>query len=45
MVIAQEPTQPIRTARAAGAGQSTEQLQVADDIQGRRVLTAYAHVR
>jgi signal transduction histidine kinase len=34
----------VQAARAAGAGQSTEQLQVADDIQGRRVLTAYAHV-
>jgi signal transduction histidine kinase len=34
----------VQAARAAGAGQATEQLQVADDIQGRRVLTAYAHV-
>src|SRR4029078_3352226 len=34
----------VQAARAAGAGQSNEQLQVADDIQGRRVLTAYAHV-
>jgi hypothetical protein len=34
----------VQAARAAGAGESTEQLQVADDIQGRRVLTAYAHV-
>jgi signal transduction histidine kinase len=34
----------VQAARAAGAGQTTEQLQVADDIQGRRVLTAYAHV-
>ena len=34
----------VQVARAAGAGQATEQLQVADDIQGRRVLTAYAHV-
>ena len=33
----------VQVARAAGAG-ATEQLQVADDIQGRRVLTAYAHV-
>ena len=34
----------VQAARAAGAGQATEQLQEADDIQGRRVLTAYAHV-
>jgi signal transduction histidine kinase len=34
----------VQAARAAGAGESTERLQVADDIQGRRVLTAYAHV-
>src|SRR5271167_3347986 len=34
----------VQAARAAGAGQATEQLQVSDDIQGRRVLTAYAHV-
>ena len=34
----------VQAARAAGGGQSNEQLQVADDIQGRRVLTAYAHV-
>ena len=34
----------VQAARAAGAGQATEQLQVAEDIQGRRVLTAYAHV-
>jgi signal transduction histidine kinase len=34
----------VQAARAAGSGQSNEQLQVADDIQGRRVLTAYAHV-
>ena len=34
----------VQAARAAGAGQATEQLQVADDIQGRRVLTAYAPV-
>jgi signal transduction histidine kinase len=34
----------VQAARAAGAGQATELLQVADDIQGRRVLTAYAHV-
>src|SRR5438876_7078542 len=34
----------VQAARAAGSGQATEQLQVADDIQGRRVLTAYAHV-
>jgi signal transduction histidine kinase len=32
----------VQAARAAGSG--TEQLQVSDDIQGRRVLTAYAHV-
>jgi signal transduction histidine kinase len=34
----------VQAARAAGSGQGTEQLQTADDIQGRRVLTAYAHV-
>jgi signal transduction histidine kinase len=34
----------VQAARAIGSGQATEQLQVADDIQGRRVLTAYAHV-
>jgi signal transduction histidine kinase len=34
----------VQAARAAGAGQAAEQLQTADDIQGRRVLTAYAHV-
>ncbi len=34
----------VQAARATGAGQATEQLQVAEDIQGRRVLTAYAHV-
>jgi signal transduction histidine kinase len=34
----------VQAARATGSGQATEQLQVADDIQGRRVLTAYAHV-
>jgi len=34
----------VQAARAAGAGHETEQLQVSDDIQGRRVLTAYAHV-
>jgi signal transduction histidine kinase len=34
----------VQAARAAGAGQATEQLQEADDIQGRRVLTAWAHV-
>jgi signal transduction histidine kinase len=34
----------VQAARAVGAGQSNEQLQVSDDIQGRRVLTAYAHV-
>src|SRR6516165_6352302 len=32
----------VQVARVAGSG--TEQLQVSDDIQGRRVLTAYAHV-
>ena len=32
----------VQAARSAGSG--TEQLQVSDDIQGRRVLTAYAHV-
>ena len=34
----------VQAARAAGSGQGAEQLQTADDIQGRRVLTAYAHV-
>ena len=37
----------VQAARAAGSGSgsdATEQLQEADDIQGRRVLTAYAHV-
>jgi signal transduction histidine kinase len=34
----------VQAARAAGAGETTEQLQEAEDIQGRRVLTAYAHV-
>src|SRR5690242_8952776 len=34
----------VQAARAAGAGQAAEQLQEATDIQGRRVLTAYAHV-
>jgi signal transduction histidine kinase len=34
----------VQAARASGAGGATEQLQTADDIQGRRVLTAYAHV-
>jgi signal transduction histidine kinase len=34
----------VQAARAAGAGQAAEQLQEADDIQGRRVLTAHAHV-
>ena len=34
----------VQAARAAGAGHENEQLQVSDDIQGRRVLTAYAHV-
>src|SRR5438477_6321783 len=34
----------VQAARSMGTGQSNEQLQVADDIQGRRVLTAYAHV-
>src|SRR5438093_8853578 len=34
----------VQAARAAGAGQTTEVLQVADDVQGRRVLTAYAPV-
>jgi signal transduction histidine kinase len=34
----------VQAARASGSGQATEQLQTADDIQGRRVLTAYAHV-
>ena len=35
----------VQAARAAGSGsEATEQLQEAEDIQGRRVLTAYAHV-
>jgi len=35
----------VQAARAAGGGSdATEQLQEAEDIQGRRVLTAYAHV-
>src|SRR5262249_43457937 len=34
----------VQAARASGAGQAAEQLQTADDIQGRRVLTAHAHV-
>jgi hypothetical protein len=35
----------VQAARAAGTdGDATEQLQEAEDIQGRRVLTAYAHV-
>jgi signal transduction histidine kinase len=35
----------VQAARAAGSGSdATEQLQEAEDIQGRRVLTAYAHV-
>jgi len=34
----------VQAARAAGAAHENEQLQVSDDIQGRRVLTAYAHV-
>src|SRR3984893_18419760 len=33
----------VQAARAAG-GDATEQLQEAEDIQGHRVLTAYAHV-
>jgi signal transduction histidine kinase/CheY-like chemotaxis protein len=34
----------VQAARAAGAGQTTELLQVAEDVQGRRVLTAFAPV-
>jgi signal transduction histidine kinase len=34
----------VQAARAAGKGDGTEQLQEAEDIQGRPVLTAYAHV-
>jgi signal transduction histidine kinase len=34
----------VQAARASGAGGTPEQLQTADDIQGRRMLTAYAHV-
>jgi signal transduction histidine kinase len=34
----------VQAARAAGSGESAGQLTEADDIQGRRVLTASAHV-
>src|SRR5437764_2653312 len=34
----------VQAARAAGAGQATEPLQVAEDVQSRKVLTAFAHV-
>jgi signal transduction histidine kinase/DNA-binding response OmpR family regulator len=34
----------VQAARAAGAGQTTELLQVAEDVQGRQVLTAFAPV-
>jgi len=34
----------VQAARAAGAGQTTELLQQAEDVQGRQVLTAFAHV-
>jgi hypothetical protein len=35
----------VQAARAVGTGgDATEQLQEAENIQGRRVLTAYAHV-
>src|SRR6266496_4065933 len=34
----------VQAARAAGAGQTTELLQVAEDVQGRSVLTAFAPV-
>ena len=34
----------LQAARAASSGESAEQLQEAEDIQGRRVLTAYAPV-
>ena len=35
----------VQAARSAGSGsEATEQIQEAEDIQGRRVLTAYAHV-
>jgi signal transduction histidine kinase/DNA-binding response OmpR family regulator len=34
----------VQAARAAGSGQSAELLQVAEDVQGRQVLTAFAHV-
>src|SRR5438105_2373368 len=34
----------VQAARAAGAGQATEPLQVAEDVQGRKVLTAFAPV-
>jgi hypothetical protein len=35
----------VQAARGVGSGSdATKQLQEAEDIQGRRVLTAYAHV-
>jgi signal transduction histidine kinase/CheY-like chemotaxis protein len=34
----------VQAARAAGTGQTTEPLQVAEDVQGRKVLTAFAPV-
>jgi signal transduction histidine kinase len=34
----------VRAARSGGAGQAPEQVREAEDIQGRRVLTAYAPV-
>ena len=34
----------VQAARAAGAGQTTELLQQAEDVQGRQVLTAFAPV-
>src|SRR5271167_1709594 len=34
----------VRAARSDGAGQTSEQVREAEDIQGRRVLTAYAPV-
>src|SRR5215470_10699454 len=34
----------VQAARAAGSGEAAEPLQEAEDIQGRRVLTAYAPV-
>jgi signal transduction histidine kinase len=34
----------LQAARAASSGESAEQLQEAEDIHGRRVLTAYAPV-